>query len=141
MLKDEGITTLPAAIFSRNGITGLDAYLNQLPSGNYSLALGSTFDPFAKRSERGFLVMEKAILDTIKSGAYVKGNTAAPITWLEYSDLECPYCARLHNSGTPKEIMEKYGESINMIFQHFPLDFHANAKPGAEVLECLAAQK
>ncbi|PID86426.1 hypothetical protein CSB08_00380 [Candidatus Gracilibacteria bacterium] len=75
-------------------------------------------------------------IKSIKDSSYIDGNVDAKITWIEYSDLECPYCARLHNSGTPEALKEKYGEKLNIIFNHFPLEFHANAFPGAQVLEC-----
>jgi protein-disulfide isomerase len=51
------------------------------------------------------------------------------VTWLEYSDLECPYCAKLHNAGTPEDLAEKYGNKLNQVFNHFPLQFHNNALP------------
>lgn len=64
----------------------------------------------------------------------------ATITILEYSDLECPFCARLHNDGTPDALKEKYGEDLNLSFQHFPLDFHPNALNAAQALECANEQ-
>ncbi len=143
MIKDENITALPAVIFSHN--QGLDAgmsqYLTALPSGKYSLSIEAKFNPFAKRSDRGLLMLEASDLEAVKAGAYIDGNSDAKISWIEYSDLECPFCAKLHTSGTPDEVKQKYGDDINIVFQHFPLGFHANAKPGAEIAECLADQK
>ncbi len=75
-------------------------------------------------------------IKSIKDSSYIDGNVDAKITWIEYSDLECPYCARLHNSWTPEALKEKYWEKLNIIFNHFPLEFHANAFPWAQVLEC-----
>ena len=142
-LEDEKITTLPAIIFSHN--SGLDAgliqYLRPLPSGQYSLSIGATFNPFIERSERGFLILENEKLEEIKEAAYIQWNPDANITWIEYSDLECPFCARLHTDGTPGKIKELYGDDINLLFQHFPLGFHANAKTWAEIAECLGEQQ
>ncbi|MDR0771938.1 MAG: thioredoxin domain-containing protein [Candidatus Peribacteria bacterium] len=61
--------------------------------------------------------------------------------WFEFSDLQCPYCAKLYSDGTPAAIRAKYGDDISVIFNHFPLSFHPNAIPAAEVAECLATQK
>jgi len=72
------------------------------------------------------LSLEK--IQEVKAESYINGNKDAKITWLEYSDLECPYCAKLHNSGTPEELIEKYGDDLNIIFNHFPLSFHKNAQ-------------
>ncbi|MDD3646554.1 MAG: thioredoxin domain-containing protein [Candidatus Gracilibacteria bacterium] len=141
LVKNNGIQALPSVIFSHNNVdAGLTPYLTQLNDGTYSLNVGSTFDPFAQRSENGFLVADKELLEQIKSTSYVKGSIDATITWIEYSDLECPYCAKLHENGTPKDLTEKYGDKLNVIFNHFPLDFHANAMPAAQILECTGEQ-
>lgn len=142
-LKENGIDRLPAIVFNTNNFYDggqISPYLEALPGGEFSLAVGAKFNPFAKRSDSGFLILESSDLEKIKEGSYVDGNSNAQITWIEYSDLECPFCAKLHNDGTSKIVMEKYGEDLNMIFQHFPLDFHPNALPGAEALECIAEQ-
>jgi len=143
ILKANSIATLPAVIFNTNALNDggqMSSYLVALSDGTYSLQIGSTFDPFVERSEKGFLVLEQDKLQDIKEGAYIKGNSDAKISWIEYSDLECPFCARLHNAPTIGEVFDKYGDSLNMAFQHFPLNFHPNAKPGAEVLECFGEQ-
>lgn len=142
-LKDNNITALPAVVFNTNSFADggqITPYLTALPNGEFSLALGAKFNPFAKRSENGFLVLESSEIENIKVGAYVQGNSDAKITWIEYSDLECPFCARLHNAGTQADVQEKYGDDVNVVFQHFPLNFHPNALPGAQALECIAEQ-
>jgi len=119
----------------------LNTFLQAIPSGEFSLAVGSTFNPFETRSDRGFLQIDKEKIDSVKDSSYIKGNKDAKITWIEYSDLECPYCAKLHNAGTTEALTEKYGDDLNIIYNHFPLGFHANAQPGAEILECLGELK
>jgi len=66
---------------------------------------------------------------------HIRGNPSAKISVIEYSDFECPYCARVH--PTIKQILEDYGDDVNWVFRHFPLSFHANAQPGAEASECI----
>ncbi len=157
-LQENNVKTLPAFIFSTNNfdvsadpvqmgqdgkpMAKINWFLQSLPSGEYFLEIGATYDPFVERSERGFRMITKEQLESIKKDAYVKGNADAKITWLEYSDLECPYCAKLHvTDGTPKTVTEKYGDELNVVFNHFPLYFHNNAQTAAEILECLAVQK
>ena len=138
-LLENDIKALPAVIFNRSYIDqAINTYLQPLKSGEYTLNIGAEFDPFAKRSERGFLTIDVADIAKVKESSYIKGSEDAKITWLEYSDLECPFCAKLHNSPTPKEVMEKYEWTVNKIFNHFPLNFHANAQKAAETLECAA---
>lgn len=141
-LKDNNITTLPAILFSDDNIdSNIDSYLTKIPSDEYSLQIGASFNPFIERSERGFTLIDIEQISTIKEWAFVKGNPDAEITWMEYSDIECPYCARLHNAGTPEDLAETYGDKLNIVFNHFPLPFHSNALPGAQILECLWEQK
>ncbi|MFK7779746.1 MAG: DsbA family protein, partial [Candidatus Gracilibacteria bacterium] len=119
----------------------VNGFLQPLAGGEFILEIGSVFNPFEERSENGFLMLDKEKLETLKNNSYIKGNSDGKITWIEYSDLECPYCAKLHNAGTSEALFEKYGDDLNIIYNHFPLGFHDNAQPGAEILECLAEQE
>ena len=141
-LKDNWITMLPAVILSTNQVWDADMqqYLSPLKDWQYSLNIWANFDPFAERSEKWFLMLDKEVLSSIKSDSYLKWNSDAKITWLEYSDLECPYCAKLHNSTVESDLKAKYGDSINVYFNHFPLSFHENAMPWAIILECVWEQ-
>lgn len=141
-LNDNNITKLPAFIFENNQIDqSINQYLTELPSKEYSLQIWATYNPFVKRSEKWFMLLEKDAYEKIKANSYIKWNKDAKVTWLEYSDLECPYCAKLHTSWTPEELVKKYWENLNKIFNHFPLDFHKNALSWAEILECIWEQK
>ncbi len=142
ILIKNGIKKLPAILFSNNKVeSSLVKFLEKTNDWQYLLKTGSNFNPFLKRSERWFLLIEQKDLDNIKTNSYIKGNENAKITWLEYSDLECPYCAKLHNSDVSQSLKVKYGDNLNKVFNHFPLDFHKNAEIWAEILECLWEQK
>ncbi len=67
-----------------------------------------------------------------------KGNPDAPVTIIEFSDFQCPYCSKAAN--TVEEILKKYPNDVKFVFQHFPLNFHPWAKPAAIATECAAAQ-
>ncbi len=69
---------------------------------------------------------------------HIRGDENAPVTIIEYSDFECPYCERFH--PTMLEVMEKYDGKVRWVFRHFPLSFHPNAKPAALAAECAADQ-
>lgn len=143
-LKDNKITKLPAIILSSNVIDDewqMQPYLKELTDKQYSLEIWASFDPFAKRSDKWFLIMKKDTLSKIKANTYLDWNENAKVTWIEYSDLECPFCAKLHNSDVPSKIKEKYKNDVNAYFNSFPLDFHKNAMPAARIIECLAEQK
>lgn len=66
----------------------------------------------------------------------VYGNADAPITIVEFSDLECPFCARLHT--TLKDLVDQSNGQINWEYRHLPLPMHQNAEPAAVASECVA---
>jgi len=67
-----------------------------------------------------------------------RGNKDAPITLVEYSDFECPFCSRGFN--TVMELMEKYKGKIRFAYKHLPLSFHPQAMPAAQYYEAIRLQ-
>jgi len=68
---------------------------------------------------------------------HILGNPNAPVILIEFSDLECPFCKRFHE--TMKRIMEVYGEDgkVAWVFRQFPLaSLHSKAHKEAEATEC-----
>lgn len=79
--------------------------------------------------------------DTVPpEGRKVYGSLNARFTLVEFSDIECPYCKRFHN--TPKKIVDGSGGQVNWEWKHLPLAFHnPGAEIGAHATECVAEQK
>lgn len=66
---------------------------------------------------------------------WYKGAEDAPITIVEYSDTECPFCKRFHD--TMNQVIENYGDSVKWVYRHAPLDsLHRKARKEALALEC-----
>ncbi|MEW5741561.1 MAG: thioredoxin domain-containing protein [Myxococcota bacterium] len=65
----------------------------------------------------------------------VKGPATALVTIVEFSDYQCPFCSRAHNTITQLE--KDYEGKIRVVMKQHPLDFHPRAKPAA--LAALAA--
>ncbi len=71
----------------------------------------------------------------------VKGDKDAPVTIIEWSDFECPFCARFYRDTLPL-IEEEYIKTgkVKLVFRDFPLSFHQNAQKAAEAAECAGEQ-
>jgi protein-disulfide isomerase len=59
------------------------------------------------------------------SGSPVRGSQDAPITIVEFSDYQCPFCARA--VSTVKQVVEAYPGKVRWIFKNFPLPNHPDA--------------
>jgi protein-disulfide isomerase len=59
------------------------------------------------------------------SAAPSRGPSDAPITIVEFSDLQCPFCARV--TPTLRELLKQYPDQVRWVFKNFPLDFHADS--------------
>ncbi|HSD66758.1 MAG TPA: thioredoxin domain-containing protein [Vicinamibacteria bacterium] len=70
--------------------------------------------------------------------APVRGNPKAPVTVVEFSDFQCPYCVRAR--PTVNRVRETYGDKVRWAFRHFPLDFHAQAEKAGEGAACAGEQ-
>lgn len=66
------------------------------------------------------------------------GKEGAPVTIVEFSDFQCPFCTRAANTVT--EIKKKYGNKVRVAFRHFPLPMHKEAKPASEASMCINEQ-
>jgi protein-disulfide isomerase len=74
----------------------------------------------------------------IGANARARGDKNAPITIVEYSDFQCPYCKQGHNNV--EELRKKYGAKLRVVFKNMPLSFHPLAMPAAQWFEALALQ-
>lgn len=74
----------------------------------------------------------------VEEGRVIFGKADAPITIVEYSDFQCPFCAKGYN--TVKQVEAEYKDKVRIIFKHMPLDFHPLAMPAAKYFEALAKQ-
>jgi len=87
----------------------------------------------AQQQESGNLEQMAAIT----SQDHIRGNFDAPVTIVEYSDFECPFCKSFH--PTMQRIVQEYGDQVAWVYRHFPLDsIHSKARPEAVAAECAA---
>ncbi len=113
--------------FSQKVRTEIEAYVDeqrQAAAGPAASAPAAKIDP-----------------STLPDDDAVKGDEDAPVTIVEFSDYQCPYCGRFFNDTLP-ELREKYIDTgkVKHVFRDFPLGFHADAMPAASAAECVREQ-
>jgi protein-disulfide isomerase len=121
-----GYETLPVTFTRGSKVTPYDFLLS---TDGKTLARLETFD----------LAKDPAFnIDT--AGRPVRGNPAAKVTVVNFDDLECPYCARMHQSLFPSTL-ERYKDKVRFIYKDYPLsEMHPWAMHAAVDANCLAAQ-
>ena len=67
-----------------------------------------------------------------------RGPTSAPVTIVEFSDFQCPYCGREY--PVIERLMKEYDGRLRLVFRHYPLDFHPFAQKAAEAAACAQDQ-
>jgi protein-disulfide isomerase len=68
----------------------------------------------------------------------VKGDKSAPVTIVEFSDFQCPYCSRLQ--PTLRDVLKAYPKEVKLVYKHFPLSFHKQAKNASKAAEAAREQ-
>lgn len=68
----------------------------------------------------------------------IKGRKDAPVTIVEFSDFQCPYCARLQ--PVLQDVLNAYPDDVRLVFKDFPLQFHKMAKGAAKAARAAGEQ-
>ncbi len=93
----------------------------------------------AEQQERREANKQAAALRPVTKGRdHIRGDPAAPVSLIEYSDFECPFCKRFHS--TVKRMVDESKGQVKWIYRHFPLDeLHpGKARKEAVASECAA---
>ena len=70
----------------------------------------------------------------ISGSDHIRGNPDAPVKIVEYSDTECPFCKRFHE--TMRQVVDA-NDDVAWVYRHFPLDqLHKKARKEAVATEC-----
>ncbi len=118
-MTDEQVNTLIEAWVKDNGTKLLDSINSAVEK---------------QRIADGKAQLENAfsnpIKDTFDANNPIIGPDDAPITIIEYSDFECPFCKRGYD--TLKQVMARYPSQVKVVYKHFPLEsIHPNARAAA----------
>jgi protein-disulfide isomerase len=78
-------------------------------------------------------------MDVATQGAPVRGPADAPVTLVEFSDFQCPFCKQ--SQATLKQILARYPGKVKLVYRDFPLDqLHPDARAAAEAARCAGDQ-
>ncbi|MFZ5890519.1 MAG: DsbA family protein [Myxococcota bacterium] len=91
------------------------------------------------RDGKGPVAPEVKDVAAPQANAPFRGGAQAKVVIQEFSDFQCPFCARVQN--TLRELEKDFGTQIKLVFRHHPLPFHKDAPLAAEAAEEARAQK
>lgn len=79
--------------------------------------------------------MKNPLTPVIPTDRGFMGEASAKITIIEYTDFQCPFCARGY--ATLEQVRKAYGKDVRVLVKNLPLPMHAQAMPAAKVFEAL----
>jgi protein-disulfide isomerase len=126
---------------TRFGTTGEKEALEQIRKGLGQQRQNERRAAFARQLRSKYevrILLEPYRVPVATSEAPARGNPQAPVTIVEFSDFQCPYCARAR--PTVNRVRQEYGDRVRWVFRHFPLDFHAQAQKAGEASACAGDQ-
>lgn len=131
---------IAAIVFASLVISGSMVYasmqLRPVPPTTSSAPVAGTVSPQQAPAVKPSPVSQSQVQGVVAED-HILGNKNAPISLIEYSDFECPFCKKFH--PTAEQVVSLYGDKVNLIYRQFPLSIHANAEKEAEASECANA--
>lgn len=102
---------------------------------------GKIFFPQGMEIKETDLLGKDAVFEVSADDDTVKGQANAPVTIIEFSDFQCPFCAKFVKEILP-QLDKEYIQTgkVKLIFRDFPLEFHPDAQKAAEAAECAGEQ-
>ena len=134
-----GVITLGGTVFF--GLVGY--YSWQINHGNINTLVEEFKSEFSTdtslKNTKNLDVIVKNSNQYIRSSNPTNGSKDAPVRIIMFVDFECPFCARAH--PIIKELEDRYGDALQIIFKHFPIEsIHPDAVPAAHAASCASEQ-
>lgn len=106
----------------------------------FSAKLEKGIEHYVKKQRAGQNGAKERVNVSVDDDA-IKGDKNAPVTIVEFSDYECPFCGRFYTSTLPKLTNEYINTGkVKLVYRDFPLSFHQNARLAAMAAECARDQ-
>jgi len=110
----------------------------QYLKGQQEATLQQAFLEGLKTKYKTSIKLRPPVVEVGEGGRTPKGPADAPVTIIEFSDYECPFCKRAEE--TVQKVLAAYEGKIRIVYRDYPLPFHANAKPAALAAACAEKQ-
>ncbi len=100
--------------------------------------MAGSFQELVASSDDGSVPTPGEAIDVSEDDDPVQGSSDAPVTIVEFSDYECPFCGRFYTE-TYGQLKKDYIDTgkVRLVFRDFPLSFHPMANPSAQAAECV----
>lgn len=151
--KSSNKSLIFAVLFSGLAVAGSLVFLGLQMSGgasgeNLQDAISKGIDNYIAEQQKAYADQEAAsrspqpVEGDFTDDDAVMGSDDAPVTIVEFSDYQCPYCNKFHVETFP-QIKEKYIDTgkVKFVYRDYPLSSHAGAYPAALIAECVRDQK
>jgi len=125
--ENQSSLAIPIAIVAGFAMIAIAIFFTGGSSNEGPVTVDETSDPLAATEMR-----------PVSADDYILGNPNAPITIIEYSDYDCPFCKQFH--ATMHQVMDEYGVTgrLAWVYRQFPLiDLHPNAALLSEAGLCV----
>lgn len=114
------------------------AQIQQQLQANKQQQQQQTFVQELRKTASVKMFLKPPVLEVATDGAPIRGPANAPITIVEFSDFQCPYCARVQPELV--KIRDTYKDKVKIVYKDFPLSIHSHAQKAAEAARCVLAQ-
>ena len=91
-----------------------------------------------RKKEPVKILLEPTRVAVNSGGHPTRGSKDAPVTIVEFTDMQCPYCKAIE--ATLKQLRDKDGAKIRLVHMDYPLPFHAHAMDAANAARCANEQ-
>jgi len=110
----------------------------QYLQGQQEAQLQAAFLDSLREKYKTTIALKPPKIEVGDGGAPSRGPANAPVTIIEFSDYECPFCKRAE--PTVEQVVAAYPDKVRLVYRHYPLPFHKDARPAAEASYCANAQ-
>lgn len=128
---------IPGSILIAGAFIGAGLYFGQIGTATSDLraGAGAPTPPAAPAAEEAG--PQAALALNLDADDHIYGNPDAEVFIVEYSDIDCPFCARVH--PTLKSVVDNSDGEVAWVYRHFPIEqLHPEATEKAIATECVA---